>query len=264
MHLWRTEGLYHSVKCFVHGGWWRKTKIWGFTFTQKQSHVGKCQHVKHLLSFSLILHTQHAECELNSTRNRPAAWLPVNPAPPVWVTVCRAHGRQRHLYKWEHHSFKIKTHSITFYGSAAAKSTSMWSHFLVRHVANVQATLLYFLEYSTQHSRGTFAGGIWIWKWSCQWNLSCKGMQPLRWLRTLGKVKLPPNCQHQLKYILTPFLQFPSGVLQWIAAGWAHDSQRIMGWAEMNDASSHGPGQALRDSVGFSLWKLSTRHTGLL
>lgn len=39
-------------------------------------------------------------------------------------------------------------------------------------------------------------------------------MQPLRWLKTLGKVRLPPNCQHWLKYILTPFLQFPSGILQ--------------------------------------------------
>lgn len=144
--LWRTDGLYHSVKCFVHGDWCRKTKIWGFVFTQKESHVGKCQHRKHLLSFTLSLHTQHAECELNGTRKRPAAWLPVNPAPSVWVTVCRMHGRQRHLNKWEHHSFKIKAHSIAFYGPAAAKSTTMWSRFLERHVANVQATLLYFLR----------------------------------------------------------------------------------------------------------------------
>ena len=123
----------------------------------------------------------------------------------------------------------------------------MWGPFLERHVANVQATLLYFL-------------GICIWKWPCQWNLPCERTQPLRRLRTVGKVKLPPNCQHRLKYILTPFPQFPSGVLQWFTAGWAHNSQRIMGWAEMNDASSHGPGQVLRGSIGFSPWKLSTRH----
>ena len=247
MDLWRTDHLDHSVKCFVHGGWHRKTKKWGFTFTQKDSHVGKCQGVKHLLGFSPSLHTKHAECELNSTGERPAAWLPVTPAPSIWVAVCRGHGRQRCLYKWEHHSFKIKTHSVTFYGSAAVKSTPMWGPSLERHVANVQAALLYFL-------------GICIWKWSCHWNLPCEKTQPLRRLRMVGKVKLPPNCQHRLKYILTPFPHFPSGVLQWFAAGWAHNLQRIMGWAEMNDASSHGPGQVLRGSIGFSPWKLSTRH----
>lgn len=148
--------------------------------------------------------------------------------------MCGVHWTQRHLYKWEHQSFKSKTHSITFYGFAAAKLKSMGILFR-KGMLQILSCPSLLERIHIQHTRGstfrrksTFENDHGEQKLSCERDTAPEIIEGTGKEQTASKLPTSAKCTHTLPVVS---ITRPSVKRSW---------ERCM-WAQLYDASQQRP-----------------------